>query len=80
MLRQPSEDGYFFQNHPEEKYIIAPKGSLLIYDINLWHCGTKNKKKKRRHLNINYRDRIIWQQINFKKNFARRYERKTFIC
>lgn len=68
LLKQPSEDGYFFQKHPKEKYIIAPKGSLLIYDINLWHCGTKNKNgKKRRHLNINYRDRIIWQQINFKK-------------
>ena len=24
-------------------------------------------EKKRRHLNINYRDRKIWQQINFKK-------------
>ena len=23
--------------------------------------------KKRRHLNINYRDRKIWQQINFKR-------------
>ena len=26
--------------------------------------------KKRRHLNINYRDRKIWQQINFKKDLS----------
>ena len=67
-LKQPFEDGYYFQDHPQQKYIEAPKGTLLIYDINLWHCGTKNiNGKKRRHLNINYRDRKIWQQINFKK-------------
>mgnify|MGYP001235794721 FL=1 len=71
LLKQPSDEGYFFQDHPHQKYIVAPKGSLLIYDVNLWHCGTKNLNgKKRRHLNINYRDRIIWQQINFKKTLS----------
>ena len=70
-LRQPSDDGYFFQDHPNQKYVEAKKGSLLIYDINLWHCGTKNLNgEKRRHLNINYRDRNIWQQINFKQELS----------
>ena len=70
-FKQPSDDGYFLQDHPQQRFIIAPKGSLLIYDVNLWHCGTKNKNgKKRRHLNINYRDRIVWQQINFKKTLS----------
>ena len=67
-LKTPSESGYYLQDHPDEKYIEAPRGSLLIYDINLWHRGSKCiNGKKRRHLNINYRDRKIWQQINFKK-------------
>lgn len=70
-LKPPSEEGYNFQDHPEQKYIEAPKGSLLIYDINLWHRGSTCKNgKKRRHLNINYRDRKIWQQINFKKELS----------
>ena len=76
-LRQPSDDRYFFQDHPNQKYIVAPKGSLLIYDVNLWHAGTKNiNGKKRRHLNINYRDRIIWQQINFKKEISEELKKK----
>ena len=67
-LKEPADEGYFYQDHPDQKYIEAPKGSLLIYDINLWHRGSKCLNgKKRRHLNINYRDRKIWQQINFKK-------------
>ena len=54
------------------KNILKLKGSLLIYDINLWHCGTKNSNgQKRRHLNINYRDRKIWQQINLKKTLKK---------
>ncbi len=70
-FKTPAEGGYFYQDHPDQKYIIAPKGTMLIYDINLWHCGTKNVNgKKRRHLNINYRDRKIWQQIKFKKELS----------
>ena len=76
-LKQPSEEGYYFQDHPKQKYIEAQKGTLLIYDINLWHCGTKNiNGKKRRHLNINYRDRKIWQQINFKKELPDSFKEK----
>jgi len=40
--------------------------------------------RKRRHLNINYRDRIIWQQTNFKKtldkNFKNNYLKLRNIC
>lgn len=70
-LKTPDQDGYTYQDHPRQKYIEAPRGSLLIYDINLWHRGSVNKNgKKRRHLNINYRDKNIWQQINFKKDLS----------
>ena len=70
-LKTPDQDGYTYQDHPRQKYIEAPRGSLLIYDINLWHRGSVNKNgKKRRHLNINYRDKNIWQQINFKKELS----------
>ena len=69
LLGEPKKYGYINQDHPDEKYIEAPRGSLLIYNINLWHAGTICKNgRPRRHLNINYRDRKIWQQINFKKD------------
>ena len=43
----------------------------------MWHCGTKNSNgQKRRHLNINYRDRKIWQQINFKKDLKENYKKR----
>tara|TARA_B100000073_G_scaffold69415_1_gene51286 strand:+ start:778 stop:1701 length:924 start_codon:yes stop_codon:yes gene_type:complete len=67
-LCSPDEEGYFDQDHPDQVYIEAPRGTLLIYDINTWHRGGKNiNGKKRRHININYRSRKIWQQVNFKK-------------
>lgn len=67
-LYPPNEIGYFNQDHPNQIYIEAPRGTLFIYDINLWHRASKNiNGKKRRHININYRSRKIWQQVNFKK-------------
>ena len=36
----------------------------------------KFKWSKRRHLNINYRDRKIWQQINFKKDLKENYKKR----
>lgn len=70
LLGDPNDYGYNNEkSHPNEKYMEAPRGSLLMYNINLWHAGTVCKNgKPRRHLNINYRDRKIWQQINFKKD------------
>ena len=69
LLISPEEQGFGTEDHPDQIYMEAPRGSLLIYDINLWHCGSRNLNgKKRRILNINYRDRKIWQQINFKKD------------
>lgn len=70
-LKSPDEEGYYYQDHPDQIYIEAPRGTLFVYDINLWHRGSKNiNGKKRRHLNINYRDKYIWQQINFKKELS----------
>lgn len=67
-LYPPDEDGYYKQKHPDEVYIEAPRGTMFIYDINLWHRGSRNiNGKKRRHININYRSKKIWQQVNFKK-------------
>ena len=67
-LYPPDEEGYYEGDHPEEVYIEAPRGTMLIYDINLWHRGSTNfNGKKRRHININYRSRKIWQQVNFKR-------------
>ena len=34
----------------------------------LWNKNLNGEK--RRHLNINYRDRNIWQQINFKQELS----------
>lgn len=72
-LGEPSDYGYKDEPHPNERYIEAPRGSLLLYDINLWHGGTNcSNGKPRRHININYRDRKIWQQINFKKDLPQK--------
>ena len=68
-LCPPIDEGYLYQDHPNQIYVEAPKGTLFIYDINLWHRGSRNiNGKKRRHININYRSRKIWQQVNFKKD------------
>ena len=67
-LKTPANSGYYYQDHPEQVYLEAPKGSMLIYNSQLWHRGSKCiNGKRRRHININYRSRNIWQQINFKK-------------
>ena len=34
-------------DHPEEVYIEAPRGTMLIYDINLWHRGSTNFNGKK---------------------------------
>ena len=52
-LKQPSDEGYYFQDHPNQKYVEAPRGTLFIYDINLWHCGSKNiNGNSNRRLNL----------------------------
>ena len=47
-LKPPDEDGYFFQDHPNQIYVEAPRGSLLIYDINIWHREAKNLNGKKK--------------------------------
>ena len=51
-LKPPDEDGYFFQDHPNQIYVEAPRGSLLIYDINIWHRGSKNLNGKKEDILI----------------------------
>lgn len=36
--------------HPDEKYLIAPAGSLALINAQLWHSGTRNGTDKPRHL------------------------------
>jgi len=72
-LRPPDEDGYTYQEHPDQVFVEAPRGSLIIMDVNLWHRGNRNhNRKRRRHINIHYRDRNIWQQIYFKKELSKK--------
>jgi ectoine hydroxylase-related dioxygenase (phytanoyl-CoA dioxygenase family)/GNAT superfamily N-acetyltransferase len=37
-------------HHPDEKYLIAPAGSLALINGHLWHSGTRNASDKPRHL------------------------------
>ena len=46
-LYPPDEEGYYEGDHPEEVYIEAPRGTMLIYDINLWHRGSTNFNGKK---------------------------------
>lgn len=70
-LKAPDSENLYFQDHPDQVYIEAKKGTLFICDVNLWHAGSKNLNgKKRRYVNIAYRNRKIWQHLNYKKELT----------
>ena len=64
-------------NNSEQAAEAEGQTSVCGLRYHVWHAGTKNiSGKKRRHININYRDRIIWQQINFKKELSNIFKNK----
>jgi len=53
------------QPHVEEKFVIVPKGTLVIANASLWHSGTnKLNDDRRRVIFINYRNRKLRPQLN----------------
>ncbi len=36
--------------HPEQKLIVAPAGSVLLFNGHLWHSGTRNQTNQRRRV------------------------------
>jgi ectoine hydroxylase-related dioxygenase (phytanoyl-CoA dioxygenase family) len=52
-------------NHPDEITIEVKEGSIILFDGNLWHSGTKNiNGKRRRVLYIDFRRKEIPQLLN----------------
>ena len=52
-------------HHPDEIIIEVKEGSILLFDGNLWHSGTKNiNGKRRRVLYIDFRRKEIPQLLN----------------
>ncbi len=51
--------------HPDEVTIEVEKGSIILFDGNLWHSGTKNVNgERRRVLYIDFRKKEIPQLLN----------------
>ena len=51
--------------HPDEEYIVAPAGSVVVFNSHLWHGGTLNKTKgKRRVIHCYFTAREHKQQLN----------------
>ncbi len=38
-MRQPES------RHPDQKIVVAPAGSVLVFNGHLWHSGTRNESK-----------------------------------
>jgi len=52
-------------HHPDEIIIEVKEGSIILFDGNLWHSGTKNiNGKRRRVLYIDFRRKEIPQLLN----------------
>jgi ectoine hydroxylase-related dioxygenase (phytanoyl-CoA dioxygenase family) len=34
--------------HPDEKLLIAPKGTVVVFNSHTWHGGTRNRTNKPR--------------------------------
>ena len=51
--------------HPDEEYIVAPAGSVAVFNSHVWHGGTLNKTKgKRRVIHCYFTAREHKQQLN----------------
>lgn len=54
------------KKHPNEKYVIAPAGSVAVFNSHTWHGGTKNTSTNltRRAIHCYYTARDNQQQLN----------------
>lgn len=57
--------------HPNEQYILAPAGTVVVFNSHTWHGGTLNRSDKpRRALHSYFTRRHQKQQLN-QKQYAR---------
>ena len=55
-------------SHPDETYLIAPAGNVVVFNSHTWHGGTLNlSQKPRRGLHSYFCRRPHHQQLNQKK-------------
>ena len=67
-LGWPDEHVDIFKFHKDEIRMIAPAGTIVVMNLNLWHAGTKNiSGEPRKTLFIDIRSRDQSQLLNFKK-------------
>tara|TARA_B100001250_G_scaffold76730_2_gene62869 strand:- start:6567 stop:7331 length:765 start_codon:yes stop_codon:yes gene_type:complete len=54
------------KKHPNEEYVIAPAGSVAVFNSHTWHGGTKNTSTNltRRAIHCYYTARENQQQLN----------------
>jgi ectoine hydroxylase-related dioxygenase (phytanoyl-CoA dioxygenase family) len=58
-MRDPTE------KHPDEKVILAPAGSVMVFNAHLWHSGTLNRSNRpRRVMHSYFTRRKNTQQLN----------------
>ena len=73
------------QEHPEEIQLIAPSGTVIIFNSHLWHAGGLNQTDARRHGMLAYYCRRDQRQLTDQRKFiqpethARLNEPKRFI-
>lgn len=67
-LGWPDEHINIFEFHKDEIRVIAPAGTIVVMNLNLWHGGAKNiSGEARKTLFIDIRRRDQSQLLNFKK-------------
>ena len=73
------------QRHPEEIQLIAPAGTVIVFNSHLWHAGGLNQTDSRRHGMLAYYCRRDQKQLTDQRKFihpethARLNEAQRFI-
>jgi len=63
--RRPPDPG---ATHPDEVRLIAPAGTVVVFNSHLWHGGTQNRSDQpRRALHSYFTRRANGQQLDQKK-------------
>ncbi len=67
--REIMDDTYAM--HPDQIQLIAPAGTVVVFNAHLWHGGTKNESKLSRHAMHSYFcQREDEQQTNQRENLS----------